>query len=105
MHATPGARIAAPLLGLLLAACPAPVATTVVAAGVAAHRVERGGCPAACTPGYTCSPKSHLCEPVPCARGCPAGQSCVQTSRGARCQPSDLELHRVEGASQPGGAP
>ena len=69
--------------------CAAPLATTAVAVGAASYQVEHGGCVAACTPGHQCNSATGLCEAIPCAKGCPAGQSCVQGLRAPRCEPTD----------------
>jgi hypothetical protein len=83
-------RRAAVIAALLLAAaCAAPVATTAVAVGAASYQREHGGCVAACTPGHACNPSTGFCDPVPCAAGCPAGQACVATATGSRCEPRE----------------
>lgn len=81
-------------IAVLLAGCAVPAATSAVAVGVAAHNLEQGRCVSACSPGHRCNGSTGLCEPIPCAGGCPSGEECVRTVGGSRCMPSELELHR-----------
>lgn len=88
MHTVTSALIALVLM-LGLQGCPAPMATTAVALGAAAHERAHGRCVAACTPGHVCNPATGFCDAIPCPNGCPAGQSCFSDSpAGPRCEPS-----------------
>jgi len=92
-------------MGLVTLSCAAPVATTAVALGVAAHERSAGRCVAACTPGHVCNPGTGLCDPIPCAKGCPGGSSCVSTSTGSRCEPSGTLMVSQPAITNEGGAP
>ncbi|MBS2028686.1 MAG: hypothetical protein JST54_12360 [Deltaproteobacteria bacterium] len=81
-------RLASLLLLPLALSCAAPLATTAVAVGAASYEREHGRCVAACTPGHQCNAATGLCDPIPCAKGCPAGQACVQGLRAPRCEPT-----------------
>lgn len=97
-------------VGLLLAACAnsggavaSAVATTAIAAGVAAARRADGQCYTPCTPGTKCNEKTGECEPLPCRGECRPDEHCEQTYLGEKCVP-DLALE-LRGTATTTGSP
>ncbi len=98
----------APLVLLALAACKtsaphgmeAAVINTALAAAVAGVSVAHGGCVAMCTQGWTCNPKTGLCEPQPEFR-CVGGNL---NSGLCSNRPEDLSAARA-GSSASGSLP
>jgi hypothetical protein len=62
-------------------------ATTSLAVGAAAASRAAGGCIAICTGETFCNPRTGLCEGLPCAGKCGAGEKCAQTLTDIRCIP------------------
>ncbi len=69
---------------------PAAAIETGIAVAFSAAQRSEGGCFATCTNGTTCNPNSGFCERISASAhcACPAGQICVEGSRGdTRCVP------------------
>jgi hypothetical protein len=69
---------------------PAAAIESGIAVAFSAAQRSEGGCFATCTNGTTCNPNSGFCERISTSAlcACPAGQLCVEGSRGdTRCVP------------------